>query len=143
MFFGEHLHSLDVKGRLILPARFRDAFARGAYLTPIPDGCLGVFTPEEFDQITTVFLERARQGLPQRSAMRTWASRATDVTLDKQGRVFIPANLRGYAHLETDVVVTGAINHVELWNPQKWAEVSEQGAAGLSSGDDAFADMGF
>jgi len=143
MFFGEHLHSLDVKGRLILPARFRDAFARGAFLTQIPDGCLGVFTPEEFDHLTTVFLERARQGHAQRSAMRTWAAGATDVTLDKQGRVFIPAGLRAYAQLETDVVVTGAINHVELWNPQKWAEVSAEGSAGLSSGDDTFADMGF
>ena len=143
MFFGEHQHSLDVKGRLILPAKFRDAFETGGFVTKMSDGCLAVFTAEEFSQRTAEMLEKARRGQAERNAMRAWAAGAEEVKPDRQGRIPIPAQLREYAGLEGEVIVTGAINHVELWNPQRWNDIAARGSTGLSSGDDTFADMGF
>ena len=143
MFFGEHQHSLDVKGRLILPAKFRDAFESGGFVTKMSDGCLAVFTADEFSRRTEEMLEKARRGPAERNAMRAWAAGAEHIRPDRQGRVPIPAGLREYASLEGEVIVTGAINHVELWNPQRWTEIASKGSTGLSSGDEQLADMGF
>ena len=143
MFFGEHQHSLDAKGRLILPAKFRDAFAEVAYVTKVVDGCLAVWTTLEFEAITTEMREKARRGEEERNAVRAWAAGAAEVAPDKQGRIAIPASLRSYAGLENDVMVTGAINHVELWNPERWREIDRTGSDSLRHGGQALADVGF
>jgi MraZ protein len=142
MFFGEYQHSLDAKGRLILPSKFRDPFAPGAFVTKLVDGCLAVWTKEEFDRRTAEMLEKARRGPNERNAMRAWAAGAAEVSPDKQGRIALPPPLREFAGLETDVMVTGAINHVELWNVATWQSVEAAGSAGLSSGE-GLDDMGF
>lgn len=143
MFYGEHQHSLDVKGRLILPVKFRDAFGEGGYVTKLADGCLAVFTPDEFDRRTQEMLALSRQGAAQRQAMRVWAAGAEEVKPDKQGRIAIPQPLRTYAGLQSDVVVTGAINHVELWDPARWRQISEVGTDGLTSGAQDYPEMAF
>lgn len=143
MFFGEHQHSLDAKGRLILPSKFRDAFATGGYVTRLSDGCLGVFTAEEFARRTQEILEKARRGKAERQALRVWAAGAEEIKPDKQGRIPLPLPLRTYAGLTGEVVVTGVVNHVELWNPERWIETAATGSEGLASGDEVYADMGF
>ena len=142
-FWGTHGHSLDTKGRIILPARFRDPFRRGAFLTKLPEGCLGVWTPQEFDRRTAAMLDKGRQGQAERNVARVWAAGAFEVTPDGQGRLAIPSQLRTYAELEADVVVNGAINHVELWNARKWMEIDAEGSQFLLSGTDALDDIGF
>jgi MraZ protein len=142
-FWGTHAHALDGKGRVILPSRFREPFRPAAFLTKLPEGCLGVWTPQEFDRRTAAMLEKGRQGQAERNVARVWAAGAFEVAPDGQGRLAIPPQLRAYAGLETDVVVNGAINHVELWNASKWREIDAEGSQFLLSGTDALDDIGF
>jgi MraZ protein len=142
-FWGTHEHSLDAKGRVILPSRFREPFRGGAFLTKLFDGCLALWTPSEFERRTADMLEKSRRGQSERNVARAWAAGAFEVTPDSQGRFAIAPMLREYARLEADVVVNGAINHVELWSPEKWREVDAEGSQHLLSGQDALADMGF
>jgi MraZ protein len=121
-FFGRFGHTLDGKGRVILPAKFRAAFAAGGYLTPYHDGCLALWTPDEFETQMQNMQERAGSGRSDRNLARLWASTSHDVEIDRQGRMAIPAHLREFAALEGDVLVHGAIDRVELWAPVRWDE---------------------
>ena len=142
-FWGTHEHGIDAKGRVILPARFRDPFRDGAFLTKLPEGCLGVWTPQEFERRTVAMLEKGRQGQAERNVARVWAAGAFDTTPDGQGRMPIPVQLRTYARLDGEVVVNGAINHLEIWNAQKWAEIDSEGSQFLISGTEALDEIGF
>ena len=142
-FWGTHEHAIDPKGRVILPSRFREPFRQGAFLTKLPEGCLGVWTPQEFERRTVAMLEKGRQGQAERNVARVWAAGAFDTAPDGQGRIALPSQLRAYARLDGDVVVNGAINHVELWNPAKWDEIDGEGSQYLLSGTDALDDIGF
>jgi transcriptional regulator MraZ len=119
-FFGRYEHSLDVKGRLILPSKFRVDFERGGYLTQFFDGCLALFTPERFNLQMDEMQSNAEQGGEARNLARVVASGSHEVDVDKQGRMFIPVHLRDFAGLVGDVLVNGAIDRVELWNPEVW-----------------------
>lgn len=121
-FLGRYEHLLDTKGRVILPAKFRGPFERGGFLTQHSEGCLALWTPGEFERQTGIMLERAGSGQAQRNRVRLWSSTSHEVEIDRQGRMPIPAHLRSFAHLESDVLVHGAIDRVELWNPPTWAE---------------------
>lgn len=142
-FWGTYGHSLDAKGRVILPSKFREPFRGGAFLTKLLDGCLALWTPAEFERKTADMLEKSRRGQSERNVARVWASAAFEVTPDSQGRIPLPAQLREFAQLDGDVVINGVINHVELWNTARWREVDAEGSQGLLSGQDALADMGF
>jgi len=142
-FWGTHGHSLDAKGRLILPSRFREPFRQSAFLTKLPEGCLGVWTPIEFERRTAAMLEKGRQGQAERNVARAWAAGTFDTAPDSQGRLAIPPQLRAYAHLDGDVIVNGAINHLEIWNAAKWADIEAEGSQFLLSGTDALDDIGF
>ncbi len=142
-FWGTHDHTVDPKGRIILPSRFRDPFRQGAFLTKLPEGCLGVWTPQEFQRRTAAMLEKGRQGQAERNVARVWAAGAFDTAPDSQGRIPIPSQLRSYARLENNVVLNGAINHIEIWNAAKWADVDAEGSQYLQSGTEALDDIGF
>ncbi len=100
MFLGEFQHSLDTKGRVILPARYRDQLAEGAYVTKGRGGCLSVFTPEDFEDVASQVREQSKRGAKELNAARVFFSGALEVRPDKQGRVALPQNLRDYAGLE-------------------------------------------
>jgi MraZ protein len=119
-FVGRYEHSLDAKGRVILPAKFRADFERGGYLTENSEGCLALWTPGEFERQMAVMQERAASGRTNRNVARLWASTSHEVEIDRQGRMAIPSHLREFASLEGDVLVHGAIDRVELWNPAVW-----------------------
>ncbi|MGP0031397.1 MAG: division/cell wall cluster transcriptional repressor MraZ [Acidimicrobiales bacterium] len=121
-FVGRYEHSLDSKGRVILPAKFRVDFERGGYLSQHREGCLALWTPGEFDRQMTAMQERASAGRADRNRARVWASSSHDVEIDRQGRMAIPSRLRAFAELESEVLVLGAIDRVELWNPPAWDE---------------------
>jgi MraZ protein len=120
MFLGTHEPKLDEKGRIILPARFRDELANGLVITKGQERCLYVFPSNEFASIT----DRLRQApVTEKSArdyMRVMFAGAHDEVPDKQGRVTIPAGLRTYAGLEKDCVVIGANTRLEIWDAQSW-----------------------
>lgn len=122
-FFGRFEHSLDAKGRVILPAKFRLAFERGGFLSQYHDGCLALWTPDEFEkQMVGMQTSAEAGGRDERNLARVWASGSTDVEIDKSGRMPIPQHLRDFAGLEGEVLVLGAIDRVELWSPAQWAE---------------------
>lgn len=121
-FFGRHEHALDPKGRLILPAKFRGAFEHGAFLTQYLGRCLALWTPEEFDRQIEAMQQAQAQGPAQRDLARVWAAGTEEVDVDRQGRIAIAAHLRDFARLRSGVLVNGAIDRVELWDPAVWAE---------------------
>jgi MraZ protein len=129
MFLGEHSHSLDAKGRVILPARFREALA-SAYITRQLDGCLAVWTPQQFD-VRAAEIQAQAVDEPSRNRARVFFSGAEQANPDRQGRIAIPPSLRQFAQLERDVVVAGVGDHVEIWDASVWQEKKQAGEEAL------------
>ena len=123
-FFGRYEHSLDPKGRVILPSKFRAPFEHGGYLTQFHDRCLALWTPDDFERQMAQMEAKEEQGRTERNLARLWAQGTQEVDVDKQGRLAIPGYLREFARLEGDgpVLVNGAISRVELWSPAVWQE---------------------
>lgn len=120
MFMGEHLHSIDTKGRLILPAKFREGLGDTFIATKGLDNCLFVYTKEEW-----AILENKLKQLPlakpeARAFVRFFFAGAAELECDKQGRVLIPNTLREYAKLDKDVVVLGVSTRIEIWSKEAW-----------------------
>jgi MraZ protein len=120
-FFGRYEHSLDLKGRVILPARFRTSFGPQAYLSKYQDRCLALWAADEFERQMVEMAHLQDQGRDERNLARIWASGSAEVEIDRQGRVAIPGYLREFARLDSAVLVIGALNRVELWDPSEWA----------------------
>lgn len=121
-FFGQYEHSLDAKGRVILPAKFRASFEHGGYLTKYLDRCLALWTPERFEEQMRSQEQAQNESSEKRQVARLWSAGTQEVEVDRQGRIAIAQNLRDFAHLDGEVLVQGAINRVELWDPQLWSE---------------------
>jgi MraZ protein len=133
VFVGKSERQLDPKGRLALPATFRPRFEPRCYLTFGEKGCVDVMTPKDFETMASDLMEKVRRGEADRDVLRTLAANTFDVTPDGQGRINIEPTLREYANLalNTRVVVSGAIDRVEIWNADAFARVEERGGAGL------------
>ena len=121
-FIGRYEHSLDAKGRVILPVKFRAPFEHGGFLSQFHDGCLALWTPDEFERQLESNQARSELGRDERNLARVWAGGSSEVEVDKSGRMPIPAYLRSFAQLEAEVLVLGAIDRVELWSPPVWEE---------------------
>jgi len=122
-FVGQYQHSLDAKGRLILPAKFRPEFERGGHLSPNTEGCVALWTPGEFARQSEERLEQSRiGGALERQQVRYWAANSSDVEIDRQGRFALPSAIRDYGRLTGDVLIVGSLDHIELWNPQVYAQ---------------------
>ena len=133
MFLGTYEHTLDAKGRLILPAKFREPLEAGAFVTRSLDGGLALYTADEFEKVAQEMQETARQGGAQRNVVRSFAAGAAEATPDRQGRISIPANLRTYAGLMRDIVVTGALTRVEIWDAARWRDIDTEAARAMST----------
>ena len=120
MFLGTHTPRLDDKGRLFLPAKFRDKLAGGLVMTRGQERCLYVFPMDEFVKITQRFQEAPTSSKAARDYMRVFLSGASDEIPDKQGRITLPAPLRAYAGLKKDLAVIGAGARVEIWDSESW-----------------------
>ena len=142
MFLGTHEPRLDEKGRLILPAKFREELAAGLVVTKGQERCLYVFPAFEFTSITEQLKKAPVTAKSARDYMRVMFAGAHDEVPDKQGRISIPQSLRTYANLERECVVIGANTRVEIWDARSWdeyltdrekgfAEVSEEVFPGL------------
>lgn len=122
MFIGEYHHTVDEKGRLAVPVKFRAELAEGAVITRGLDSSLFLFPKKEWDKLANKLA-----GLPlgqsnSRAFSRLMLAGAMDVELDKQGRMILPEYLRQYAGLEKNVVVAGLLNRLEIWEAAKWEE---------------------
>ncbi len=122
MFMGEYSHTIDVKGRLIIPSKFREVLGDAFVLTKGLDGCLSIYPMEEWKAF-----EKKLEALPlanknARKFARFFVAGATLCEVDRQGRILVPQTLREFAGLEKDVVLTGVLNRIEVWSKAKWEE---------------------
>ena len=120
MFLGTHEPRLDDKGRLVLPAKFRDGFSTDVVLTKGQDLSIVMWPLSEFQLYAQKIREASRNDARVRSYLRVFFSSAFDEQIDKQGRITLPATLRDYAQLNRDVIVVGADTTVEIWDPKLW-----------------------
>lgn len=120
MFLGTHSPKLDDKGRVILPARFRDELASGIVVTRGQENCLYVFSAREFEDLNARIRQAPVTSKSARDFLRVFLSGASAETPDKQNRITLPANLRQYAGLDRDLTVIGAGNRVEIWDSNAW-----------------------
>jgi len=134
VFLGTHTPRLDEKGRLFLPAKYRDEVAGGVVLTKGQERCLFVFTAAEFAKRAEQLQSAPLSAKTARDYSRQFFGSAYDDTPDRQGRITVPPGLRTYAGLERDCVVVGANTRLEIWDAAAWqAYESEQ--------EQAFADL--
>ena len=134
MFLGTHHPRLDEKGRLFLPAKFRDELAEGLVITKGQERCLFVFPMAEFARIAEQLRATPVTHKAARAYNRVFFASASDEVPDKQGRVTIPPALREYAGLTKDCVVIGASSRVEIWDRQAWEDY-------LNDSEQAFAEI--
>ena len=124
MFMGEYSHSIDAKGRLIIPSKFRELLGDEFVLTKGLDGCLSIYPMDEWQAFEEKLKALPLTNKNARTFSRFFVAGATSCELDRQGRVLIPATLREFAGLEKDVVLTGNITRIEIWSKAKWEENS-------------------
>jgi transcriptional regulator MraZ len=121
-FKGEYTHSVDGKGRVAIPARFRAKLDGGAVLTRGIEPCLLVYTAEMWEQKSAALEASALTPAQRRRVERQMYSQAQDVELDAQGRVLLPLKLRQFAGIEGDAVIVGARDRFEIWGAERWAD---------------------
>ncbi|MBR5156907.1 MAG: division/cell wall cluster transcriptional repressor MraZ [Clostridia bacterium] len=120
MFIGEYQHSLDAKGRMFMPSKFRDELGETFIVTLGLDYCLFAFPIDEFEKLKVKIDSLSISSKEARQFARFFFSGACECETDKQGRIMIPAKLRNYAKLEKDVTVVGVSTRLEIWNSEDW-----------------------
>lgn len=126
MFYGEYIHTVDRKGRLILPSKFREVSKENSverfFITRGLEKCLFMFAEEEWRVQEQKFKTMSFTKLESRSFNRLFFSGAVDVAPDRQGRFIVPQYLKDYASIKRDVVIIGVSNRIEVWNNSSWQE---------------------
>lgn len=130
MYKGKYNHTIDTKGRLIVPSKFRDLLGDEFVVTKGADGCLNVYDNEGFKTFEETLRAMPTNHKDVRQVVRFFLSGAADVEVDKQGRILIPTELREYAELEKDVILVGVADKIEVWSKDRWeSETSEENVA--------------
>ncbi len=120
MFYGEFQHTVDPKGRVIVPSTFREELGEKFILTKGLDDCLFVYSMTEWSNLEAKLKTLPLSNKDARAFVRFFFSGATECEVDKQGRILIPQNLRSYAGLEKDIYIIGVSTRVEVWDKAKW-----------------------
>lgn len=126
MYMGEYNHTLDAKGRLIIPSRFRETLGDKFVVTKGMDGCLFVYDDAGWAGVGEKIRGLSLNKRDHRVFVRLFLASATEVEVDKQGRILIPAKLREKAGITRDVTLVGTGNHIEIWDSERWAQEEEQ-----------------
>ena len=122
MFMGEYNHSIDAKGRMIVPSKFREDMGEEIIITKGFDGCLYGYTKEEWKNIEEKFKTVNLTSKEARKFLRFFFSGAASCEVDKQGRILIPPVLREYAGLDKEVVTAGVFTRIEIWDKSRWLD---------------------
>ena len=122
MFIGEYRHSLDTKGRLAIPVKFRNALERGGIVTKGIDRCLVLYPLKEWNVLAERIAQLPTSQADTRAFSRMTLAAAMDVLCDAQGRISVPEYLRDYAALKKNIIVAGLYNRFELWDESVWQE---------------------
>lgn len=132
MFMGEYQHTLDDKGRITVPVKFREGLGGSFVVTRGIDACLFVYPMSEWETLESKLKALPLTRSDARSFVRFFFSGATECEIDKQGRVLIPAALRDYAKLDRDCVVLGVSNRVEIWSQSSWLAYSSEASSSFA-----------
>jgi len=131
MFLGQFDHTLDAKGRMAVPAKFRWQLEKGAIISKGKGRCLSVYTMQRWEEKSAELVAGKTSDALREIERRIYAS-ASEVELDGQGRLIIPAKLRAYAELDSEVTVAGVRDHIEIWDRVAWqdyeAKLEQDGA---------------
>ena len=119
---GEYNHTIDAKGRLIIPARFRELLGEEFILTKGLDGCLSIYPMDAWEAFETKLRALPLTNKNARTFTRFFVAGATNCELDRQGRILVPQTLREFVGLEKEVVLTGNLDRIEIWSKEKWSE---------------------
>lgn len=122
---GEYNHTIDTKGRLIIPSKFREVLGDEFVVTKGLDGCLFVYDNHEWSAFEEKLKALPLMNKESRKFVRFFLAGAASVEVDKQGRILIPSVLREFAELDKEVVLVGVASRIEIWSKQKWEEASE------------------
>ena len=122
MFRGDYSHTVDAKGSLIIPLKFREQLGEECIATRGLDGCLFIFESGEWEAYEEKLRKLPMTNKNARSFVRFLSGGATPCEFDKQGRILLPATLRKFAGIEKDVILAGLPNRIEVWSEQKWNE---------------------
>jgi MraZ protein len=142
MFLGEYQHSLDSKGRITIPSKFREQLDNKFVLTKGLDNCIFLYPLDEWrvveEKVRSLPLTRADV----RSFARFFFSGASELEIDKQGRIVLPVNLRDYAQIDKDTVIIGVGARIEIWSTEKWAEYNQNAEASYEEIAESLVDLG-
>lgn len=125
-FIGEYAHNIDKKGRIIIPAKFREAFAGHLIVSKGLDGCLNLYTMDQWNQMMQQLMSLPNTKRETRLFKRNLAAKASECEVDNQGRILIPSNLVKEADLSKECYVIGTGNTVEIWSKQRWDAYNEE-----------------
>lgn len=126
MFIGEFTHSIDEKGRLSIPAKFRASLSEGCVVTRGLDHCLWIYSIAEWEKLAGKIAELPLTQKNARSFSRLMLSGATDSKLDRAGRIILPGYLKEYAGIKTKAVVAGVFNRIEVWPEDTWKNFKKE-----------------
>lgn len=136
-FRGNYEHTLDDRGRVAIPAKYRDDFtANKAVVTPHPDGCLQVYTEEAFLAMSDQVAYQPFTTRPGRRSRRLFDAQAFESDLDRQGRILIPASMREQMGLNGKVIIAGSRECLEIWAPDAWEREIEESRLALADGQE-------
>ena len=124
MFMGEYNHTIDAKGRLIVPSKFRELLGNEFVVTKGLDGCLFVYPDEEWTKIEEKFRDIPLTTKDARKFSRFFFAGAASCEVDKQGRILLPQVLREFADLQKDVVLVGVLSRIEIWSKDRWQDAN-------------------
>ena len=124
MFMGEYQHNVDLKGRLIIPSKFREQLGDRVVVTKGLDGCLYLYSTEAWEAFLGKFGSMNLLSPEDRKLKRYFVAGASECEFDKQGRILLPSSLRNAAGIEKDVVLAGMIDYIEIWDKERWEGTS-------------------
>ena len=136
-FRGTYEHTVDDRGRVAIPARYRHEFAEGVVLTLGEEGCIEVFTASGFAEMSDLVAAEPATTAEGRRSRRRFDAQSWDTELDRQGRILIPVQFREAAALDGPVVIAGRRECLEIWSPQRWERELRDATAGSSTGPES------
>jgi len=142
MFIGEYQHTVDNKGRIIMPSKLRDDLGQNFIVTKGLDNCLFVYPMEEWKRLENKLRTLPLTNKNARAFIRFFFAGATECSLDKQGRILIPNNLREYAKIIKDVVIIGVAERIEIWAKEEWTNYNSDDNLSYEDIDEKMAELG-
>ncbi len=142
MFIGEYQHTIDDKGRVIMPSKFREDLGSNFIMTKGLDNCLFVYSIEEWQMLEEKLRSLPLTNRDARAFVRFFFAGATECVLDRQGRVLIPGNLREHAKLIKDAIIIGVAARIEIWSKEEWTAYNEDDSLSYDSIAEKMAELG-